>query len=132
MMPLLALDTPDPGTFLQWIQVLLYLGGGVLLFQTIKEKMGKRGPVEVAQPISARVTQEIPPVSQEAVSGLARRMDHLERQFTELRETQGEQYREILQSGAGREQRINEHIDSAVGSVHKRLDAILMASRTGK
>ena len=62
---------------------------------------------------------------------LVTRMDRLESHLDKVRKEQSDQYREILDAGAQREQRMTTHFDTTVLNMTNRIDSLLKP-RTGR
>lgn len=97
-----------------------------LLIGKLMEKKRQQNSVKLEQPVPEVPTRKVfHSPSWHQFEGLTRRVDHLENEFHELRDEQKQQFTQILQAGAERENRLRDKLDDVARGIHGRIDEII-------
>lgn len=123
-LPMLAnAAAPDPQISGNWILAVLGAIGTIAagFYGHAKGKSAQRFTLE--SPVPEVPFRKVPGVpSWNDHQQLIFRIDRLEKHFDELRREQSEQFKDILEHGAVREQRIMDKIDAVAREWHSRMD----------
>lgn len=128
---LLANAPVDPlDKILPWITTIL---GVVLGFvfkiqanaaaERAKQAEEKVKSLRVEEPVPTVPTRKVPgAVTWDSFAPLVARMDRMERHLDDVRKEQSDQFKELLEAGAAREQRLVDKVDDVARALHSRID----------
>lgn len=106
------------------VAVVVALGGGGL----IGRKVGKREALaaRLEEPVPTVPTQNVPrPVTYDQHSALERRVRVVEADLKDLRDSNSREYKQLLEAGSAREERIMGKLDELISAVHQRIDKLV-------
>jgi hypothetical protein len=131
LLTLLANTPPtDPlDKILPWVTTFV-LGVLGLVFGKV---WGKREATatRLEDPVPTVPTRKVPGiVTWDHLQPLIQRMDRLERHIDDVRKEQSDQFKELLEAGAAREQRLVDKVDDVARAIHSRIDDHLPRPRS--
>lgn len=89
--------------------------------------------MRVESPVPTIPTMKIPAaVSWNDLHPIVQRIDRMERHLDEVRKEQAEQFREILEAGATRADRLTHHMDDVARAIHARIDGLMTKPTTNR
>ena len=121
-------ETLIPGEWLTGIVVAIITAigaavGSVIIAWKKGNAEGRKQSVSVAEPVPTVPTRKVySPPSWDQHQALMGRVETLEATTIELRRDQADMFRQILQAGAERENRLAEKIDHLIRKTHERID----------
>jgi hypothetical protein len=117
---LLANAPVDPlDKILPWISTFVV----AVIAAVFKVQADRAKAVRVEEPVPTVPTRKVPgAVTWDSFGPLVARMDRLERHLDDVRKEQSDQFKELLEAGSAREQRLLDKVDSMARALHSRID----------
>lgn len=115
-----------------WVLALVGLIITTLLGGLVGKKIGKTEAqgMRLEEPVPTVPTRKVPGlVTWDHLQPLIQRMDRLERHIDDVRKEQSDQFKELLEAGAAREQRLVDKVDEMARAIHARIDDHLPRTR---
>lgn len=114
-----AVDPLDK--ILPWVTTFV-LGVLGLVFGKVWGKREAQG-MRLEEPMPTVPTRKVAgAVTWDSFAPLVARMDRLERHLDDVRKEQSDQFKELLEAGAAREQRLVDKVDDVARALHSRID----------
>lgn len=130
MIPLIfhfVANTPptDPlDKILPWVTTFV-LGVLGLVFGKVWGKREAQG-MRIEEPVPTVPTRKVAGyVTWDSFQPIVTRMDRLERHLDEVRTEQSAQFKEILEAGSQRSERLSTHMDDIARAIHSRIDDMM-------
>lgn len=122
-------NTPpaDPlDKILPWVSTFV----AMVLAAVFKVQAEKAKALKIEDPVPTVPTRKVPGiVTWDHLQPLIARMDRLERHIDDVRKEQSDQFKELLEAGSAREQRLIDKVDDVARAIHSRIDDNLTRPR---
>jgi hypothetical protein len=115
--------TPDPlDKILPWVTAFV----AMVLAAVFKVQESKAKAMRLEEPVPVIPTRKVfANVTWNDLQPIITRMDRLEKHLDEVRREQSDQFKEILEAGSTRENRITTHMDDVARAIHSRIDDMM-------